>query len=228
MDILEKAASGGRTTLSEYESKQILSAYRIPVTHEVLANNEKELLIAVRQIGFPLVLKGCDPEITHKSEKNLIRLDIRNKKDALRTFNEIQSLMAGDASVIVQEMINGKREIVAGLIRDPQFGPSVMFGIGGIFTEIFNDVTFRIAPIEKIDALEMMDEIRGKKILEAVRGLEAVDRDQISGILLNIGRIGMENEMIQEIDINPIIISNGKGVAVDATIVISSLRGKIR
>ena len=117
----------------------------------------------------------------------------------------------------------GKRELVAGLIRDRQFGPSVMFGIGGIFTEIFNDVVFRIAPINRQDALEMMEEIRGKRILDAVRGLEPVDRDQLCDILIRIGQIGVENEMIQEIDINPIIISKGRGIAVDAMIVLKSL-----
>ena len=223
MNIIEKAASEGKTTLSEYESKQVLSAYQIPVTREFLVYNEENLIKAAQEIGYPLVLKGCDAKIAHKTEKNLIRTAIDSKEKAITAFNDIQAGMTeNNAAVIVQEMIIGRRELVAGLIRDHQFGPSVMFGIGGIFTEIFNDVTFRIAPLNKQDALEMMDEIRGKQILDAVRGMMAADRDQLSDILIRIGQIGIENKMIREIDINPIIISKGRGIVVDAMIVLES------
>lgn len=223
MNILEKAVSEKRTTLSEYESKQILSEYQIPITRELLVHDEKNLIIAAKKIGYPLVLKGCDARIAHKTEKNLIRTNVINEKEAITAFNDIQSCMnKNNAAVIVQEMIIGKRELVAGMIRDQQFGPCVMFGIGGIFTEIFNDVTFRIAPITKKDALEMMDEIRGKRILESIRGMKAADREQLSDILISIGQIGIENKMICEIDINPIIISKGRAVAVDAMIVLKS------
>ncbi len=223
MNILEKAVSEKRTTLSEYESKQILSDYQIPITRELLVHDEKNLIIAAKKIGYPLVLKGCDARIAHKTEKNLIRTNVINEKEAITAFNDIQSCMnKNNAAVIVQEMIIGKRELVAGMIRDQQFGPCVMFGIGGIFTEIFNDVTFRIAPITKKDALEMMDEIRGKRILESIRGMKAADREQLSDILISIGQIGIENKMICEIDINPIIISKGRAVAVDAMIVLKS------
>ncbi|MBC2714269.1 MAG: carboxylate--amine ligase [Desulfobacteraceae bacterium] len=223
MNIIEKAASEGKTTLSEYESKQVLSAYQIPVTREFLVYNEKDLIKAARKIGYPLVVKGCDALIAHKTEKNLIRTAIDSEKKAITAFNDIQAGMTeNNAAVIVQEMIIGRRELVAGLIRDHQFGPSVMFGIGGIFTEIFNDVTFRIAPLNRQDAFEMMDEIRGKRILGAIRGMKDVDREQLSDILIRIGQIGIENKMIQEIDINPIIISKGKGIVVDAMIVLES------
>lgn len=221
MNILEKAASEGKTTLSEYDSKQVLSAYQIPITREFLVTNKKDLIKAAKKIGYPLVLKSCDAKIAHKTEKNLVRTAIISEKEAITAFNDIQAGMAeNNAAVIVQEMIIGKRELVAGLIRDHQFGPSVMFGIGGIFTEIFNDVTFRIAPLNRQDAFEMMDEIRGNRILNAVRGMKAADREQLSDILIRIGQIGIENKIIQEIDINPIIISKGKGIVVDALIVL--------
>jgi len=214
MNILEKAVSEKRTTLSEYESKQVLSAYQIPITREFLVFDEKNLIKSAKKIGYPLVIKGCDAGIAHNTDE----------QDAITAFNDIQARMnKNNAAVIVQEMIMGKRELVAGLIRDQQFGPSVMFGIGGIFTEIFNDVTFRIAPINRQDALEMMNEIRGKRILDAVRGMEAADREQLSDILIRIGQIGIENKMVCEIDINPIIISKGRAVAVDAMIVLKSL-----
>jgi acetyl-CoA synthetase (ADP-forming) len=224
MNILNKALSENRFILTEYEAKKVLAEYGIPVSKEILVDSETALMDAVRNIGFPVVIKGCDPKFVHKSEKDLIRTDIRYEKEAVAAFHDIRACMAGAADkVLVQEMIMGKRELVAGLIRDSQFGPSVMFGIGGIFTEIFNDVSFRIAPINKQDALEMMEEIRGKRILDAVRGLESVDRDQLCDILVRIGQIGVENEMIQEIDINPIIISKGRCIAVDAMIVLKSL-----
>ncbi len=223
MNILEKAVSEKRTTLSEYESKQVLSAYQIPVTQEFLVYDEKNLIRAAKKIGYPLVLKGCDAKIAHKSEKNLVWTAIDSEKKAITAFNNIQAGMTGNnAAVIVQEMIVGRRELVAGMIRDHQFGPSVMFGIGGIFTEIFNDVTFRIAPLSRQDALEMMDEIRGNRILDAVRGMTTVDRDQLSDILIRIGQISIENKMICEIDINPIIILKGRGIVVDAMIVLES------
>ena len=117
-------------------------------------------------------------------------------------------------------MIKGGRELVVGLIRDPQFGPAVMFGLGGIFTEILKDISFRIAPLERRDAMEMMRDIKGHKILDDVRGLEAVDLETMADILINMGQIGLENEKIKEIDINPLIISGNKPVAVDALVVL--------
>jgi len=122
--------------------------------------------------------------------------------------------------ILIQQMIHGDREFVAGLIRDPQFGPCVMFGLGGVYTEILNDVSFRIAPLERRDAFEMMDEIRAGGLLGPFRGSPAVNRDIMARILVNLGRIGLENPEIAEIDINPLIISDGKPVAVDALVIL--------
>ena len=221
MDILDKARKEGRETLSEYESKIVLASYNIPVTHEIIIQKNNDVISAAHEIGYPVVMKGCSPEITHKTEKGLIRTDIRDDKEALDTFNDIMAGMNGShGSILIQEMIKGKRELVIGLIRDPQFGPCVMFGLGGIFTEILKDVSFRLAPLEKRDALEMMDEIKAHKILDAVRGMEPVDRELLSEMLINVGRIGVENDAIKEIDINPVIISGSRPVAVDALIVL--------
>jgi acyl-CoA synthetase (NDP forming) len=223
MDIINKALQEGRNTLSEYESKIVLSAYGIPVTREMLVDCTDDLLSAVNEIGYPVVMKGCAPEITHKTEKDLIRTDIRNDTEALDAFQGIIAGMnGGKGGVLVQEMIRGKRELVVGLIRDPQFGPCVMFGLGGIFTEILKDVSFRLAPLEKRDALEMMQEIKAHKILDAVRGMEAVDREALSEMLINVGKIGMENEKVKEIDINPVIISGNRPISVDALIVLQT------
>ncbi|MCP4666903.1 MAG: carboxylate--amine ligase [Deltaproteobacteria bacterium] len=223
MKIIEEAMKQGRTTLSEYESKQVLAAYEIPVTREMIVDDRKDVIKATEEIGFPLVLKGCSSDLAHKTEKGLIRVDMRNEKEAGAAFEEIMGAMEGpDKAVLVQEMIKGPRELVVGLTRDPQFGPCVMFGLGGIFTEILKDISFRVAPLEKRDALEMMQEIKGHKILEAVRGMEAADLDMLAQILIHVGRIGMEHETVKEIDINPVIISGNRPVAVDALVVLEA------
>ncbi len=219
--IIEKAVKKGRKTLSEYEAKQVLAAYGIPVTKEILLKDKTGLPKAVEKIGFPLVMKGCSADIAHKTEKGLIHVDIRTAKEAKQAFNEIMAGMEGfEGGVLMQQMIKGRRELVMGLTRDPQFGPCVMFGLGGIFTEILHDVSFRRAPLEIHDAREMMREIKGHKILDAVRGMEAADEKLLIDMLISIGRIGLEIPEIMEIDLNPVILSGSKPVVVDALIVL--------
>lgn len=222
MKMIQSALSEGRTTLTEYESKQVLASYGIPVTREILAGERNDFIAAVREIGFPLVLKGCAPNITHKTEQGMVRVDVRTEAEALAAYEDLTASMGtGDGSILVQEMIHGKRELMVGLTRDAQFGPCVMFGLGGIFTEILKDVSFRVAPLQLKDATDMMNEIRGRKILEAIRGMEAVDRDSLAHILVTMGRIGLDNDPIQEIDVNPLIVREGKPVAVDALVVLT-------
>jgi acetyl-CoA synthetase (ADP-forming) len=223
MELIERAIADGQTALSEFEAKQLLASYQIPVTRECIANDSNTLIAAAHEIGYPIVLKGCSAEIAHKTEKGLIHVDIRNDDDARSAFDDIRAQMEpADTSILVQEYVRGQRELVVGLTRDPQFGPCVMFGLGGIFTEILKDISFRLAPLEREDAMEMMQEIKGHKILEAIRGMEAVDLNALSDILVTVGRIGLENEAIQEIDINPLILSGAKPIAVDALIVLKS------
>jgi acyl-CoA synthetase (NDP forming) len=222
VDIIEMALKEGRATLSEHESKQLLSAYGIPVTREIETADEPGLMEAVRAIGFPLVMKASSPDLTHKTERGLVRVDIRSEQEALEAYKEMMAQVGRDkCAVLVQELVQGKRELVVGLTRDIQFGPCVMFGLGGIFTEVLKDVSFRVAPIEKGDALEMMQEIKGHKILEAVRGMPAADLDQLADILIKVGNIGMEQDHIKEIDINPVILSGSRPVAVDALVVLT-------
>ena len=222
MKIIDDALQEGRTTLTEYESKQVLASYDLPVTREVLVSSMEDLLTAAEKIGYPLVIKGSSAEIAHKTETGLIRVDVRNDEEASLAFGEIRAAMngAGDGAILVQQMIRGQRELVVGLTRDAQFGPCVMFGLGGIFTEVLKDTVFRVAPLEKQDALDMMQEIRASKILEAIRGMAAVDKDRLAEMLITVGRIGIENDRIKEIDINPLIISGGMPVAVDALVVL--------
>lgn len=222
MQIIDQALKEGRFTLTEHESKQVLAAYNLPITREELVSSPEDLLKAAGQIGYPLVIKGCSAEIAHKTEKGLIRVDVRNDKEASTAFREISTAMDGASggAVLVQQMVKGQRELVMGLTRDAQFGPCVMFGLGGIFTEILKDTAFRVAPLGKQDALDMMGEIKACKILEEIRGMAAVDKDRLAEMLITIGKIGIENDSIKEIDINPVIISGGKPVAVDALIVL--------
>jgi len=223
INVIDKAMKEKRTTLSEYESKEVLSHYGIPITKENLAYNVKQCRSGVREIGFPVVMKGCSPNIAHKSEYGLIIMDIWSMKEAEAAFEEIMAKMSDKGSaVLIQEMVRGKRELVAGLTRDDHFGPCIMFGIGGIFTEILADVTFRMAPFGKKEAINMTREIRGYKILEKVRGMEAVDLEILSDILIKLGMIGIEHPEIKEIDINPMIISGCTPIAVDALVVLSS------
>lgn len=222
MEILERALQESRTTLSEYESKGLLRAYNIPVTREIEADDQDKLMKAMQEIGFPLVMKACGPQLTHKTERGLVRVDIRNEQEAITAFREIMNEIGRDEGrVLVQEMVKGQRELVVGLTRDPQFGPCVMFGLGGIFTEILKDISFRVAPIEKRDALEMMQDIKARKILGAVRGMPAADLDQLADILIKVGTIGLENPQIKEIDINPVILAGSQPIAVDALVVLT-------
>jgi acetate---CoA ligase (ADP-forming) subunit beta len=219
LTIINTALKQGRTMLSEFESKQVLGYYDIPVTREMLVAEFSGLESAVNGIGYPLVIKGCSADIAHKTEKNLIRLDIRHFDEAVAAFGEIHAAMEGSVGgVLVQEMISGRRELVMGMTRDVQFGPCVMFGLGGIFTEVFEDVSFRKAPLDTRDAFEMMQEIRGCKILEPIRGMEAADASALADILIRVGRIGLDMDAVAEIDINPVIISGSRPVAADALI----------
>lgn len=223
MKIIEDALKRGAKALSENESKQLLAEYGIPVTQEKTAKTEEEAVRAAAEIGYPVVLKGSGEELTHKTELNLIELDIRDEKDLREGFNRlISNSKAKVEEVLVQQMVKGDRELVVGLTRDPQFGPCVMFGLGGIFTEILKDTAFRIAPLSRWDATDIMEDIRGKKILEAFRGKPPVDKELLADILIAVGNIGMENDQVSEIDINPLKLVDGKPIAVDALVVLEN------
>ncbi len=219
--IIENALRENRRSLSEYEAKLVLSSYNFPVVREILVEHRDEVQEAAKQIGYPLVVKGCSHEIAHKTEKGLIRIDIRNNIEAMEAFDEISKKLEGyQGAVLLQEMVQGRRELVMGLTRDDQFGPCVMFGLGGIFTEVLKDVSFRKAPLAESDAMEMMRDIKGNKIIDAFRGTEAADIKTLAGMLIEIGRIGLEYDRVQEIDINPVIVRQRKPVVVDALIVL--------
>ena len=222
MGIIDEAVAKGQKALDEYEAKQFLKEHGVLVTREEMAGSVDEAKAAAERLGYPVVLKACGPDITHKTERNLVKVKIDSPGELEKAYAEIEANLAGDPyqGMLVQEMIKGEREFVIGLIRDPQFGPCVMFGLGGIFTEVLKDTSFRVAPLEKYDALQMMEEIRAKALLEPFRGKPAVDREALAAALIAVGEIGMRYEAVKEIDINPIIISGDKPVAVDALVVL--------
>jgi len=225
MKIIEDALKRGDKALNEYESKRLLDAYSIPVTKEFVATSIKDAVSYAKEIGYPVVLKGSSRTLTHKTEHKLIELGIDSDSALEKAYDALQERGKGQLDgILVQQMVKGERELVAGLIRDPQFGPCVMFGLGGIFTEVLKDVTFRVAPLEMRDAMEMMDEIRARKILDAFRGKPAVNRDVLAKALINLGRIGLEIDEVAEIDINPLIIHEDMPIAVDALVILRNLK----
>ena len=220
-DIIANALAAGQTNLTEYDSKLILSEYGIPTTQEFQVDELNATEQAAEQIGYPVVLKVCAAAAQHKTEQNLIELGIGNAAELQKAYNRLgpKARELGGA-ILVQEMVQGSRELVVGLNRDAQFGPCVMFGLGGIFTEALGDVSFRVAPISPEDGREMTTEIKGSKIMEGFRGLEPVRMEELSQCLQQLGQIGLDHPAVSEIDINPLIIRNGYPVAVDALIVL--------
>jgi len=223
MRIIDEALAEGRKILSEHESKRVLSQFGIPVTPEALVNNPDDAKKAAQKIGFPVVLKGASPTLTHKTELGMVELGIKDDFDLEGAYRRIvSSHKAKCEQVLVQKMIHGERELIVGFTRDFQFGPCVMFGLGGIFAELFRDVTFRLPPLTEQDAMEMMGDIQGRKILGDFRGRSPVNKETLARILIIVGNIGTQYEVIHEIDINPLIVrQDGTVIAVDALIGLS-------
>jgi acetate---CoA ligase (ADP-forming) subunit beta len=221
MNWIAQALERGSASLAEFEAKQLLSSYGIPVTREKEVSVLQDALRAAAEIGYPVALKGSGEGLLHKTEKNLVRLHLKNERD-VQEAHTVLTGVPGVSKVLVQEMIKGGRELVAGLTRDPQFGPCVLFGLGGIFTEVLQDVAFRVAPLTRWDALQMMEDLRGREILGALRGMPPVNREALAAVLIALGKIGLENPAVREIDINPLTVQpDGHPIAVDALIILS-------
>jgi acetate---CoA ligase (ADP-forming) subunit beta len=222
MDLIKEGLSRGQSALSEHVSKQFLSSFGIPVTREVIAPDAGSAAAEAEKIGFPVVLKATGASLFHKTEIGGVVLNLRSQEEIKKEGQRLLRI-GGCEALLVQEMVKGERELVCGLTRDPQFGPCVMFGLGGILTELLNDVVFRVAPLTSWDARDMMEEIQGRKILDPFRGEAAADLETLSQTLIALGQIGLQYEEVAEIDINPLKIrSNGKPVAVDALVALKA------
>lgn len=221
VQILKKAIERGRKSLSEYESKRVIESAGVAVTREKLARSREDAVLFAEEIGYPVALKGCSEKLAHKTEAGVIKLNLPSSDAVREAYDEITGRVPEMDGVLIQEMIKGSREFVIGLTRDPQFGPCVMFGIGGIFTEAMKDVSFRIAPLTEADAEEMIEEIKMKKLLGEFRGSPAVDRSELVRALVGIGELALRHSEIAEIDINPLIIAGNKPVAADALVILT-------
>lgn len=222
MEIIKEALAKDQAALSEYDAKRFCSSFGIPVCREAIADDADSAVAEAVKIGFPVVLKASGENLFHKTEVGGIALNLTSEEEVRQESHRLLKI-PGSESLLVQEMVKGDRELVCGLIRDAQFGPCVMFGLGGILTEVFQDVVFRVAPLTSWDTREMLQEIRHQKIIEPFRGEAALDLESLSQILVTLGEIGLQYEAVQSIDINPLKIRpDGKPVAVDALVTLGS------
>lgn len=208
-------------TLSEADSRQLLSSVGVPFAPQELVTDVGSAVAAARRFGAPVAAKLCGDNIAHKTERGLVRLGLLGD-DAVRTAAE-ELFAAGRpddhvTGVLIAPMISGTRELIAGLSVDPQFGPTVMIGIGGVLAEAVADVSIRLVPITDLDAHEMLEDLRLQDLLGAFRGEPALDREAVAGILTSLSSLAMTDTAVVSVDLNPIIISNGQPVAVDALV----------
>jgi len=216
--------SRNQKTLTEHSAKKFLASFGIPVCREVLVPDVDVAAEEAEKLGFPVVLKAAGRDLFHKTDVGGVVLNLRNAEEVREAGRRLLEVKGAEA-LLIAEMVRGDRELVCGLIRNAHFGPCVMFGLGGIMTEVFRDVVFRVAPLTPSDAREMMGEIRARKILQPFRGQAAVDIDTISQILITLGEIGLKYPKVQSIDINPLKVRpDGKPVAVDALINLGAKR----
>jgi len=206
--------------LTEHEAKKLLAKYEIPVTEERLAGSADEAFDIAIGLGMPVAMKISSPDIPHKSDVGGVALNV--KEDEVKTtYAEIIARIkkatpnAKIEGILVQQMAPPGHEIIVGLKKDAQFGHALMFGLGGIFVEVYKDVTFRVVPIDKSDALSMISEIKGYPILKGIRGRMPADVDAIARVLVSVSDMA-EKENIIELDINPLIVSESGAIAVDA------------
>ena len=230
-EIKKKLRKSKGEVLSEHESKELLAQYGIASTSEGLAGSSEEAVQIATQIGYPVVLKVDSPDISHKTDAGVIKLGVSSPTELRDAYKEIMANAKAHApearirGVLVQEMVKDAREVIVGMSHDPQFGPVMMFGLGGIFVEVFKDVSLRVPPLTRSDAEDMIKEIKGHEILKSFRGKPEADVDGIIDVLLRVSRLAVDlGDTISEIDINPLmVLDKGEGVrAADALVVLRS------
>jgi acetyl-CoA synthetase (ADP-forming) len=224
--IINQAIKEGRKALLEPEAKTICMEYGISVTKFKVASNKEESAKYADEIGYPVVLKIVSPDIIHKSDAGGVMVNLKTPAEVAAAYQKILENVkkykpdANIVGVLVQEMAPQSTETIVGAIKDPQFGQTVMFGLGGIFVEIFKDVSFRIAPLTAEDAKEMITELKAYPLLKGYRNSPPADIDALVAILLNVSRLVMENPKIKELDLNPVLAYQTGAKAVDARIIL--------
>ena len=224
--IISQVRREGRKALLETEAKTICMEYQIPVTTFELAKNEEEAVEFAGQIGFPVVLKIVSPDIIHKSDAGGVMINLKNADEVRNAYERILKNAKKHCStakiigVLVQEMAPQSTEVIVGAIKDPQFGQTLMFGLGGIFVEILKDVTFRIAPVTREDAREMVTKLKAYPLLTGYRNKPPADLDAIINVLLNTSKLVMDHPEIKELDLNPIMAYEKGAKTVDARIIL--------
>jgi len=224
--IILRALKEERSSLLIHEAQRICELHQIPTPKSGLATNAQEALHEAKGIGFPVVMKIVSPQIVHKSEVGGVILDIRDEKQLRVEYEKLVARVrsrehsARVLGVLVERMMPPSTELIVGGIRDKQFGPAVMFGTGGIFAEVYDDVAFRVAPIDAVDALNLVRGLRGSKILSGIRGKPPADLDSIVGVLINVSNLMTEHDTIEQLDLNPVIAYSDGLCAVDCRIII--------
>jgi acyl-CoA synthetase (NDP forming) len=227
-NIVEQARAEGRTILTEIEAKQMLEAASVPVSPARLAKTKDEAAKIAADLGFPVVLKIVSPQITHKSDVGGVALGIASKEEAAAAFDRIVASAkqhvknATIDGVAVQRMEKQGIEVIVGVTKDPQFGPVLMFGLGGVLVEVLKDVAFRIIPIEQRDARQMVEEIKGYPVLQGYRGQDPASLDALHALLLKVSSFIEAHPEVAELDLNPVFAYKDGAIAVDARIVLDS------
>ncbi|MFX1480454.1 MAG: acetate--CoA ligase family protein [Promethearchaeota archaeon] len=221
-EILKNKIESNQTVLTEFESKELLQEIGIAVPGQKLTSTKEETVSAADEIGFPIVLKLMAEDIVHKSDTGAVKLGLKTKDDVERAYEELMKIPSqAEKKISVQKMADEPiTELIIGMTTDPQFGPALMFGIGGILVELLEDVSFRIAPITEYDANEMIHEIKGFPILDGYRGKPKADLDAIIETLLKISEFVVKHEEINEMDLNPVFIYEKGLICVDARIIL--------
>lgn len=208
-------------TLSEADSKQLLAAHGIPVAPERRAGTPDEAVAAAEALGYPVVAKLCGAGIAHKTERGLVRLGLRDAASVRAAAEELLEAATpddGQVSVLVGSLVRGNRELIAGVARDPQFGPCVMLGVGGVLAEALADVAFRLVPLARVDAEELIDDLRTQALLGSFRGEPPVDRERLVDVLVGLSALSETSPEVVSVDVNPLIVTDGVPVAVDALV----------
>lgn len=226
--VIQQALAAGRKFLPEPEAYEVLRAYGFPLAKSKFARDEREAVSAAAEIGYPVVMKIVSPQIVHKIDVGGVQINLREEAQLRTAYREmlasIRSAMPGAQiwGVMLQEYLQGGRETILGMKRDPHFGPLLLFGLGGIYVEVFQDVTFRVAPIRELSAYRMIEGIRGHKILAGFRGQPPADIGAIAECIERLSQLALDLEAIAELDINPLIVlARGCGArVVDARILL--------